>query len=194
MHAYSGTHDCLSKKIEREFRKWVAIKHPELVGTYKTMVGINGNLLPVVRLGMWVPGLSDALDTSLSDKPADDKHGSGSGLKGGKADALDCPVQMRCLLRKMLQAKLRFFEYAPISTNHRKAIFDLIYKNCERNANPMHCIIACMDVNIPQSGSQIWDWLLWTYNKNSLSKSSMLFGSSCTCSRKIYHGRSMPKK
>ena len=78
----------------------------------------------------------------------------------------------RCQLLSALQTRqsrsmgtLALTPYAPISINHQKAIYNLVYRNCKRNSNPMQCIITRMNANVSWSGSQIWDWILRTYNK-----------------------------
>ena len=172
-------HGCVNWLVrvdkQSEFNAWASKEDLTLYGVHRITLDTEGNPFPVSKEDPYLEDTGDALDpavaihtlvhTSESDKAGDDKRGPGSGLKGDDAHPPYCQVRTRRRLAVLLQAHPSFFMYAPISVNHQRAILDLIGKNVDRNRNPMQCIVPRMDANVTWSGSQIWDWLLQTYNK-----------------------------
>jgi hypothetical protein len=64
----------------------------------------------------------------------------------------------------MLQEKLSFFMYVPISEAHQRAIYDIISRSVEECHDKMKCVMVQLCANRIMSGSQTYDWMMRMYN------------------------------
>ena len=64
-----------------------------------------------------------------------------------------------------LQSNPSFFVYLPISVAHQRAIYDIIGKSVEPCSDKMWCVVVQLRANRNLSGSQVYDWMMSTYNR-----------------------------
>ena len=70
----------------------------------------------------------------------------------------------------MLQSHLSFFVYLPISAAHQHAIYDIIGRSVEPCSDKMRCVVVQLEADRELSGSQVYDWMMSTYNQEKLNK------------------------